>query len=125
MGYFSNLDLTQRTALGSKADRSYPTPIEKLQWYLEDLTEMLDRRGVSVEQLAQITPNGLVDYFEPGADCHYWQIEDDSTTKELILAVGEVAVHIQEEHHYELIRELQKMREPLLENSAVELKLSA
>lgn len=124
MGYFSNLDLTQRAALESRTDRSCPSPIERLQWYLEDLTEMLDRRGVSVEQLAQITPNGLVDYFEPRADCRYWQIEDDSTTKELIMAVGEVAVRIQAECHYELMREL-KIRELLPENTEVELKLSA
>lgn len=124
MGYFSNLDLTQQVALESRTDRSCPSPIERLQWYLEDLTEMLDRRGVSVEQLAQITPNGLVDYFEPRADCRYWQIEDDSTTKELIMAVGEVAVRIQAECHYELMREL-KIRELLPENTEVELKLSA
>lgn len=124
MGYFSNLDLTRRAALESRTDRSYPSPLERLQWYLEDLTEMLDQRGVSVEQLAQITPNGLVDYFEPRADCRYWQIEDDSTTKELIMAVGEVAVRIQAECHYELMREL-KIRELLPENTEVELKLSA
>lgn len=124
MGYFSDLDLTNRAALESRTDRSYPSPIERLQWYLEDLTEMLDRRGVSVGQLAQITPNGLVDYFEPRADCHYWQIEEDSATKELMMAVDEVTLHIQEERHYELMREL-KIRESLPENAEVKLKLSA
>lgn len=124
MGYFSDLDLRQQVALESRTGRSYPSPIERLQWYLENLAEMLYRRGVSVEQLAQITPNGLVDYFEPRADCRYWQIEDDSTTKELIMAVGEVAVRIQAECHYELMREL-KIRELLPENTEVELKLSA
>lgn len=124
MGYFSDLDLTNRAALESRTDRSYPSPIERLQWYLEDLTEMLDRRGVSVGQLEQITPNGLVDYFEPRADCHYWQIEEDSATKELMMAVDEVTLHIQEERHYELMREL-KIRESLPENAEVKLKLSA
>lgn len=124
MGYFSDLDLGQQVTLESRTDRSYPSPLERLQWYLEDLTEMLDRRGVSVEQLAQSTPNGLIDYFEPKADCHYWQMEEDSATKELIMAVGEVAVHIQEERHYELIREL-PIRELLPENFEAELKLSA
>lgn len=124
MGYFSDLDLTQRAALESRTDRSYPSPIERLQWHLEDLTEMLDQRGVSVEQLAQSAPNGLVDYFEPKADCYYWQIEAEISTKDLIMAVGEVAVRIQEERHYELMRELQ-IRELLSENTEVELKLSA
>lgn len=124
MGYFSNLDLTRRAALESRTDRSYPSPLERLQWYLEDLTEMLDQRGVSVEQLAQITPNGLADYFKPKADCHYWQMEDDSPTKELIMAVGEVAVRMQEERHYELMHEL-PIRELLPENSEEKLKLSA
>lgn len=124
MGYFSDLDLRRQAILELKTDRSYPSPIERLQWYLEDLTEMLDQRGVSVEQLAQVAPNGLADYFEPKADCHYWQIEDNSTTKELILAVGEVAVRIQEERHYELVREPQA-GELFTENSEVELQLSA
>lgn len=124
MGYFSDLDLMQQVVLDLRTDKSYPSPRETFQWYLEDLTEILDQRGVSAEQLTQAAQNGWVDYFEPQARYHYWQIEAESSTKELIMAVGELAVRIQEERHYELMRELQT-REALPENSEVALKLSA
>ena len=111
MGYFSDLDM-DRQEQWSWEDRSYPSRRETLNWFLEDLANELEERGVSVAQLAQATANGLADYYEPSARICYFDAADvedrkNLATHDLIAALGEVAHCLKREYGVKHELELQ------------------
>ena len=99
MGYFSNLDIEMQMKV--RVDRTYPSRCETLTWFIEDLSDALKARGVSVEELVRTTRNGLRDYYDPRARYHYysvlwadkvpWPEASDLSIKNLVEALGEAA----------------------------------
>ena len=101
MGYFSerNIDMQAR----GRRDGSYPGRYETLNFYMEDLCQALEARGVSVEELDRTARNGLIDYYDPRARYHYFSVlyADAPSIWDLTAAVGEVALRQKEVHRDE------------------------
>ena len=91
MGYFSDLNLEIREQV--QIDRTYPSRCETLSYFMENLTDALEARGVSVEALAQSARNGLIDYYNPRSRYRYFSVlyAENHSLFDLIAAVGEVA----------------------------------
>lgn len=80
-------------------DRSYPSNTQQLQYYYEDLLSALAERGVSEESLCAVNGGQLLDYYEPKARYHYYEVleAEDASTQDLVAALGEVAFRLQEQ----------------------------
>ena len=93
MGYFSELDIEMQAQV--RVDRTYPSRCETLRWFMEDLTDALMARGVSVEALACTARNGLRDFYNPRARYHYYNAlhagYPGPSINDLIEALGEAA----------------------------------
>lgn len=98
MGFFSRqaIEWMDRSL---QEDRSYPSNTQQLQFYYEDLLSALAERGVNEESLCAINGGQLLDYYEPKARYHYYEeLEaEDASTQDLVAALGEVALRLQEQ----------------------------
>lgn len=97
MGYFSR-QATERMDHPLREDHSVLSHTQQLTYYFEDILSFLAERGVSEESLCAADGGQLLDYYKPNARYHYFEVlfAEDPSTEDLIAALGEVALLLQQ-----------------------------